>query len=348
MNKNELDFLDRFALADSRFVDNKDWLEKMDAMYKIGQPSVIWCEAVILADTLMSVVKGKNIVFSKWGNRMKEMTLFAVKKMALYILEHPVVGGRNDIDYSELESISNTIILQEEKLWKANNNRCIMEDHYEMRDGMVADCIAMAYVKKKAIKSIIKELVKYSKPFSTGLFSCILSLISYYNNELDDFLHEEYCQVLDIINRKNAEYMEMKKQLEEKGRFFSSEQVKHIGISKDKKLWLDMMKLTICSREKYGDKVDDVDFVVGFLVALRNAGEFTYKSGYEDYFRMMSELFIIELEKNEKERIKRYVQLNGDNYTLWPDTPEKRHLRKTIACDIVKLMKKKKRELGLE
>ena len=55
-----------------------------------------------------------------------------------------------------------------------------------------------------------------------------------------------------------------------------------------------------------------------------------------------------ELEKNEKERIKRYVQLNGDNYTLWPDTPEKRHLRKTIACDIVKLMKKKKRELGLE
>lgn len=104
MNKKEQEYLDRIALADSRFVDNKEWLEMMDAQYKVGQPSAIWCEAVILADTLMSVVIGKNIVFAKWGNRMKEMPLYAVKKMAVYILEHPI-GDRNNLDYTELESI---------------------------------------------------------------------------------------------------------------------------------------------------------------------------------------------------------------------------------------------------
>ena len=31
---------------------------------------------------------------------------------------------------------------------------------------------------------------------------------------------------------------------------------------------------------------------------------------------------------NDKERIKRYVQLNGDNYLRWSDTPEKRRIRK--------------------
>ena len=193
MNKKELEYLDRIALADSRFVDNKEWLEMMDAQYKVGQPSAIWCEAVILADTLMSVVIGKNIVFAKWGNRMKEMSLYAVKKMAVYILEHPI-GDRNNLDYTELESIRNTIRLHEEKLMKSEKNRyVIMEDEpYEMNRGMVAECIAMAYVKKKAIKGIIKELIRFSKPFSTGLFSCMLSLISYYNNELDIFKYTDF------------------------------------------------------------------------------------------------------------------------------------------------------------
>ena len=101
-------------------------------------------------------------------------------------------------------------------------------------------------------------------------------------------------------------------------------------------------------KEQYGDNVEDEDFVVGFLAALRNAGEFSYKSGYNDFFRMMSELYSIDLEKKEKERIKRYVQKNGDNYILWLDTPEKRHIRKKIACDVVGLMKKKKKDLGFE
>ena len=349
MNKKEQEYLERFALADSRFIDNKEWLEMMDAQYKVGQPSAIWCEAVLLADTLMSVVIGKNIVFAKWGNRMREMQLYAVKKMAVYILEHPI-GERNDIDYAELESIRNTIRLQEEKLMKSENNRIvIVEDELnEMSRGMVAECIAMAYVKKKAIKGLIKELIRFSNPFSTGLFSCILSLISYYNNELDNFLHEEYCQVLDIINKRNAEYMEMNEKLKKGENLFSSEQVKYIGISKDKNLWLDMMKFTIGKKEQYGDNVEDEDFVVGFLAALRNAGEFTYKSGYDDFFRMMSELYSVDLEKNEKNRVKRYVQDNGDNYLLWSDSPEKRHIRKKIACDVVGLMKKKKKDLGFK
>ena len=349
MNKKEQEYLERIALADSRFVDNKEWLEMMDAQYKVGQPSAIWCEAVLLADTLMSVVIGKNIVFAKWGNRMKEMPLYAVKKMAVYILEHPI-GDRNNLDYTELESIRNTIRLQEEKLMKSENNRyVILEDEpYEMNRGMVAECIAIAYVKKKAIKGLIKELISFSKPFSTGLFSCMLSLISYYNNELDNFLHEEYCQVLDIINKRNVEYMEMNEKLKKGENLFSSEQVKYIGISKDKNLWLDMMKFTIGKKEQYGDNVEDEDFVVGFLAALRNAGEFTYKSGYDDFFRMMSELYSVDLEKNEKNRVKRYVQDNGDNYLLWSDSPEKRHIRKKIACDVVGLMKKKKKDLGFK
>ena len=115
MNKKEQEYLDRIALADSRFVDNKEWLEMMDKKYKVGKPSEIWCEAVLLADTLMSVVVGKNIVFSKWGNSPNEFTLYAVKKMAVYLLEHPV-GDRNNLDYTELESIRNTIRFQEEKL----------------------------------------------------------------------------------------------------------------------------------------------------------------------------------------------------------------------------------------
>ena len=62
----------------------------------------------------------------------------------------------------------------------------------------------------------------------------------------------------------------------------------------------------------------------------------------------MSELYSVDLEKNEKNRVKRYVQDNGDNYLLWSDSPEKRHIRKKIACDVVGLMKKKKKDLGFK
>ncbi|MGM9698795.1 MAG: Bro-N domain-containing protein [Prevotella sp.] len=45
-----------------------------------------------------------------------------------------------------------------------------------------------------------------------------------------------------------------------------------------------MMALILRETEKYGVNADDEDFAVGFLAALRNAGEFTYKSGYKDFF----------------------------------------------------------------
>ncbi|MGM9698794.1 MAG: hypothetical protein ACI3Y0_09140 [Prevotella sp.] len=111
MNKKELEYLDDLALTDLRFVDNRKWLEEMDSMYRVGRPSLIWSEAVLLADTMLSTDVGKNIVFAKWGNGMSGRTLLAVRKMAVYILEHPA-GGSNNLDFAELESLKNTVKLQ--------------------------------------------------------------------------------------------------------------------------------------------------------------------------------------------------------------------------------------------
>ena len=345
MNKKELEYLDDFASADSRFVANREWLEEMDSMYRVGRPSLIWSEAVMLADTMLRTDVGKNIVFAKWGNGMSGRKLLAVRKMAVYILEHPA-GESNNLDFAELESLKNTVKLQADGFGELGNKKYIIQDEdTECYGRMVADCVVMEYVKKKAIKSLVKSLIRYSLPLSTGFFTIMLSLISAYNNELNGFFDEEYYQVMDIINERNKRDLEMKEKLKNGVGVFSDEQAKSFGINR---LWLDMMALTLREREKYGVNADDEDFAVGFLVALRNSGEFGYKRGYEDFFRMMSDLFQIDFDNNVKSRIKRYVQDNGDAFDNWPDNTDKRCIRKKIASDLVRMKEKQKERYGFK
>ena len=85
----EIEWIERIVSTDRRFLDNKEWLEEMDEYHKVGHPAVVWTEAMMLADIVQSVEHGRDGVFARWGIGMKEKELYAVRKMAIYILENP-------------------------------------------------------------------------------------------------------------------------------------------------------------------------------------------------------------------------------------------------------------------
>ena len=85
----ERDWLEKIAEKDLRYLDNKDWLEEMNLQFKIGDPAIIWFEAMMLAEAMWNTVFGRDKVFIRWGLGMNEKKLYVVRKMAIYLIENP-------------------------------------------------------------------------------------------------------------------------------------------------------------------------------------------------------------------------------------------------------------------
>ena len=85
----EIECVEKIVSTDWRYIENREWLEEMNEDYRIGHPAVVWTEAMILADTIQSVEHGRDSVFARWGIGMREKELYAVRMMAIYLLEHP-------------------------------------------------------------------------------------------------------------------------------------------------------------------------------------------------------------------------------------------------------------------
>ena len=332
----EIEWIERIVSTDRRFLDNREWLEEMDEYHKVGHPAVVWTEAMMLADIVQSVEQGRDNVFARWGIGMKEKELYAVRMMAIYILEHPT-EYRTNTNLDELGRIK----------------AFVMHDDYDrMKEectGMVAECLVIDYIRRKALKRIIKELIDITSPLGITFLTAVFTLVVTFNRDLNGALDNEENKVLDLINKKREEMNIVKRQIEEGKRIFSEEQIEHSGIVKDKRLWLEMMYGMVNGdyRLKSNIEMSDEDLCVGFLVVLKANSEYDDKGGYDSFFRMMSELMNIEMSEKEKSRIMRYIQNNGVDYYNWEDSPKKRYIRKKIAQDLMTRFTEKKRKLGL-
>ena len=132
----EIECIEKIVSADRRYMDNREWLEEMNEEYKIGHPAVVWAEAMILTDTIQSVEHGRDRVFARWGIGMKEKELYAVRKMAIYILENPT-EHREDTNLEELERMR-SLVDDDDYGCMQNYKNC-----------MVAECLVFSYIKRK-------------------------------------------------------------------------------------------------------------------------------------------------------------------------------------------------------
>ena len=332
----EIEWIERIVSTDRRFLDNKEWLEEMDEYHKVGHPAVVWTEAMMLADIVQSVEQGRDNVFARWGIGMKEKELYAVRMMAIYILEHPT-EYRTNTNLDELGRIK----------------AFVMHDDYDrMKEectGMVAECLVIDYIRRKALKRIIKELIDITSPLGITFLTAVFTLVVTFNRDLNGALDNEENKVLDLINKKKEEMNIVKRQIEEGKSIFSEEQIEHSGIVKDKRLWLEMMYGMVNGdyRLKSNIEMSDEDLCVGFLVVLKANSEYDDKGGYDSFFRMMSELMNIEMSEKKKSRIIRYIQDNKVDFYNWKGESGKRYIRKKIAQDLMTRFTEKKRKLGL-
>ena len=85
-NDKEIEYLERIVSADRRYIDNLRWLEKMNEENGIGQPAVVWAEAMLLADTIDDVEIFRDNTLERCG--VTDKKLYAVRTMAIYILEN--------------------------------------------------------------------------------------------------------------------------------------------------------------------------------------------------------------------------------------------------------------------
>ena len=332
----EIEWIEKIISTDRRYMDNREWLVEMNEEYRIGHPAVVWTEAMVLADTIQGVVCGQDIVFERWGIGMKEKELYAVRMMAIYILEHPT-DHREGTNLDELGKMRALVELDDNRKTIDYQTGC-----------MAAECFVIDYIKRKTLKRVIKELIDIARPFGLPLLGAVFALVSAFNRDLGGVLDDEEDKVLDLVNKKKREMREVREQLEAGVSVFSDEQVEHSGIVKDKRLWLDMMYGMACGdyRLKSNKGIGDEDLCVGFLVVLRANGEYDDKGGYDSFFGMMAQLMNIEMSEKEKSRIARYIQNNGVDYINWEDSPEKRAIRKKIAKDLMFRFTEKKKNLG--
>ena len=333
----DIEWIERIVSTDRRFLDNREWLEEMDEDHKVGHPAVVWTEAMMLADIVQSVEHGRDGVFARWGIGMKEKELYAVRKMAIYILENPT-EQRKVTNMDELGRMRSLV--------ECDDNRRTIDYQYGC---MAAECLVFSYIKRKTLKRVIKELIDITSPLEISFISAVMVLVSIFNRDLGGVLDEEENKVMELMYKRNREMREVRIQVEAGVSVFSDEQVDHSGIVKDKRLWLDMMYAMVNGdyRLNSNNGIGDEDLCVGFLVVLKANSEYDDKGGYDSFFRMMSELMNIEMSEKEKSRIMRYIQNNGVDYYNWEDSPKKRYIRKKIAKDLMTRFTEKKRKLGL-
>ena len=333
----EIECIEKIVSTDRRYLDNREWLVEMNEDYRIGHPAVVWTEAMLLADTIQSVEHGRDSVFARWGIGMREKELYAVRMMAIYILENPT-EHRKDTNLDELERMRSLV--------KSDDNRRTIDYQYGC---VAAECLVFDYIKRKTLKRVIKELIDITSPLEISFISAVMVLVSIFNRDLGGVLDEEENKVMELMYKRNREMREVRIQVEAGVSVFSDEQVDHSGIVKDKRLWLDMMFAMVNGdyRLNSNNGIGDVDLCVGFLVVLKANSEYDDKGGYDSFFRMMSELMNIEMSEKKKSRIMRYIQNNGVDYYNWEDSPKKRYIRKKIAKDLMTRFTEKKRKLGL-
>ena len=332
----EIECVEKIVSTDWRYIENREWLEEMNEDYRIGHPAVVWTEAMMLADIVQSVEQGRDNVFARWGIGMKKKELYAVRMMAIYILEHPT-EYRTNTNLYELGRIK----------------AFVMHDDYDRMNeecsGMVAECLAIDYIRRKALKRIIKELIDITSPLGKTFLTAVFTLVVTFNRDLNGALDNEENKVLDLINKKSEEMNIVKRQIEEGKSIFSEEQIEHSGIVKDKRLWLEMMYGMVNGdyRLRSNIEMSDEDFCVGFLAVLKYKGEYDEKGGYDSFFGMMSRLMNIEVSEKEMKNIKRYIQNNKVDFYNWKGESGKRYIRKKIAQDLMTRFTEKKRKLGL-
>lgn len=329
----ETEWLEKIAEKDLRFLDNKEWLEEMNSKFKVGHPSIIWAEAMMLAEAMWNTYLGKDKVFIRWGLGMKEKKLYVVRKMAIYLLENPT-DFRRHTELAELDKMNEVVNEQERKINGGNVENQGSKDYIFYNDIVAcraAECICMDFVKRKALKITLRELMGYSKYFSLNVLTIFHSLVTAYNNDLGGWLQEEEEEIFLLISeRRNINKMESEMIV------FTDEQLKKCGIRRDKRSWMEAMYMM--SNGKYRAEseysISDEDLCTGFLAALKWNGEFNNYGDYDRFFGLMASMMKMEIDLKKRNNIIRYIQDCTPNFKEWNTNSVRRKVRKKIAMDL--------------
>lgn len=333
-NDKEIEYLERIVSADRRYLYNRKRLKEMNEKNRTGHPAVVWSEALILADTIENAEQFRDEV-ARGGIKKKVGKQHAVRMMAVYILDNPT------------EYRTYTFFEDEERKQQSTKKKEYFSES-ALQGYMVAECAAVSFIKKRALKRVIKELIDISGDFGMTTLTIVLALIQIFNKQVGGLDVEEET-VLNLINKKQSEMVAVRKHLKDGESIFSEEEVESCGILRDKRLWLDLMYgMTRGDYRIENKEISDEDLCVAFLAVLKLSDEYNDKRGYYLFFRMMKNLMKIELSEKEKSRIKRYIQDNGIDYKKWIEIPKKRYIRKKIAQDLIYLFDQKKKLLGFQ
>ena len=327
-NDKEIEYLERIVSADSRYLDNREWLEEMNEKNRTGHPAVVWSEALILADTIENAEQFRDEV-ARGGIKKKVGKRHAVRMMAVYILDNPT------------EHRTYTFFEDEEITQQSTEKKGYYSESV-LQECMVAECAAVSFIKKRALKRVIKELIDISSDFGMTTLTIVLALIQIFNKEVGGLDAEEET-VLNLINKKQSEMIAVRKHLKDGESIFSEKEVESSGILKRKRMLLEMMyNMTRGDYRIDNKEISDEDLCVSFFAVLKSSDEYD-QIGYDVFFGMMKNLMKIEFSDKEISRIKRYIQNNGVDYNNWLDWPRKRYIRKKIANDLIYLFNQKKK-----
>lgn len=189
----------------------------------------------------------------------------------------------------------------------------------------------MDFVKRKALKITLRELMGYSKYFSLNVLTIFHSLVTAYNNDLGGWLQEEEEEIFLLISeRRNINKMESEMIV------FTDEQLKKCGIRRDKRSWMEAMYMM--SNGKYRAEseysISDEDLCTGFLAALKWNGEFNDYGDYDRFFGLMASMMKMEIDLKKRNNIIRYIQDCTPNFKEWNTNSVRRKVRKKIAMDL--------------
>ena len=329
----ERDWLEKIAEKDLRYLDNKDWLEEMNLQFKIGDPAIIWFEAMMLAEAMWNTVFGRDKVFIRWGHGMNEKKLFVVRKMAIYLIENPS-DFRKYTEIDELDKMKEIAYEQEIKIRtkiKENKGSYDFWLNNDIVASKVAECICMDFVKRKALKITLRELMGYSKYFSLNVLTIFHSLVTAYNNDLGGWLQEEEEEIFLLISERRK-INKMESEMIE----FTDEQLKKCGIRRDRRSWMEAMYMMSNGEYRVESEysISDEDLCTGFLAALKWNGEFNDYGDYDRFFGIMASMMKMEIDLKNRNNIIRYIQDCTPNFKEWNTNSVRRRVRKKIAMDL--------------
>lgn len=336
MDKKICEILSDILIYDDRFSSNMHSLEMLNANYNSGDPVEIWMEAMSITNEMAKIEKGRFDIFSNIGKDWSDAKRYAVKKMVIYILDFPT-SNISSTDKEEMRMIRKEL----NNLYSHS-----FQNDIEISSGnFAAETVQLNRIDKVQLRKSIDSIINISNFFSHSDISSFMDFVMKYNDSLGGYLNNETYKLFDLLKQKMDHKKEIEGLTDYYDDIFNSEQCISSKIKIQPGLWLKSMYAMLNGDYGNGKDVEIEDYCAGFLAALKSNYEYCYKGGYDDFFKMMRDLFNIDVSENNQLKIIHWIQDNDWDFKKWEDNRKMRKRRREIAEDLVKMKEEYSKKL---